>query len=78
MLVRLTEAGRDVEDQLRAASARVHLSWLRRLGAERFEALWAALRDVTGRTDPLPDPAELTALLAAADRGGHGEAPESP
>jgi hypothetical protein len=26
----------------------------------------------------LPDPAELAALLAAADRGGHGEAPESP
>ncbi|HEV7787994.1 MAG TPA: hypothetical protein VGP05_03195 [Pseudonocardia sp.] len=53
-------------------------------GAERFEALWAAPRDATGRTDPLPDPAELAAMLAAADHGdhgghgGHGEAPEPP
>jgi DNA-binding MarR family transcriptional regulator len=57
--IRLTGRGQDLQDQLRAASARVHLHWLDRLGADRFEALWTALNDLTGRADPLPDPAEL-------------------
>ncbi|MGH4026993.1 MAG: MarR family winged helix-turn-helix transcriptional regulator [Pseudonocardiaceae bacterium] len=57
--VRLTAQGRELEEQLRAASARVHLQWRDRLGPERFAALWSALQDVTGRDDPLPDPAEL-------------------
>lgn len=57
--VRLTDRGQDLQEQLRAASARVHLRWLGQLGADRFEAFWAALNDVTGRADPLPDPAEL-------------------
>jgi DNA-binding MarR family transcriptional regulator len=57
--VRLTARGRALEAQVRAASARVHLRWLERLGDERFAALWAALQDVTGRTDPMPNPGEL-------------------
>ncbi|MGH4027099.1 MAG: MarR family winged helix-turn-helix transcriptional regulator, partial [Pseudonocardiaceae bacterium] len=38
--VRLTPQGRELEDQMRAASARVHLQWRDRLGPERFAALW--------------------------------------
>ena len=57
--VRLTPQGHELEGQIRAASARVHLQWRDRLGPERFAALWSALQDVTGREDPLPDPAEL-------------------
>jgi len=57
--VRLTALGRELEDQLRAATARVHLQWRERLGEERFAALWSALQQITRRDDPLPDPAEL-------------------
>ena len=57
--VRLTAQGNDLEGQLRAASARVHLQWLDRLGKERFAALWSALQEMTGRDDPLPNPTEL-------------------
>jgi len=48
-----------LERQMRAASARVHLRWRDQLGEARFAMLWSALQEVTGRDDPLPDPAEL-------------------
>lgn len=57
--VRLTARGRELEGQLRAATARIHLQWRDHLGEKQFAALWSALQQVTGRDDPLPDPAEL-------------------
>jgi len=66
MRVRLTDTGWDLEHQMRAASARVHLSWLEQLGAQRFDELWAALRLLTGREDPVPDPAELHQIVDRA------------
>jgi DNA-binding MarR family transcriptional regulator len=66
MRIRLTTPGWELEQQMRAASARVHLSWLEQLGAERFDALWAALRQLTGRDDPVPDPAALRRIVDQA------------
>jgi DNA-binding MarR family transcriptional regulator len=66
--VRLTARGHELEGQLRAATARVHLQWLDRLGEHRFAALWSALQDVTERDDPLPDPAELARQAGGAAR----------
>jgi DNA-binding MarR family transcriptional regulator len=63
--VRLTARGRELESQYRAASARVHLRWLDRLGDKRFAELWSALQDITGRADPLPD---SVALAHEADK----------
>ena len=57
--VRLTERGRVLEAQLRAASARLHLRWLDRLGEQRFAELWSAMQQLTDRDDPMPDPGEL-------------------
>lgn len=57
--VRLTARGRELEEQLRAATARIHLQWRDQLGVERFAQLWSALQQVTGRDDPLPDTVEL-------------------
>lgn len=65
--VRLSATGRALQAQVRAASARVHLRWLDRLGADRFAAFWAALREVAERDDPLPDPAELSTLVDRDD-----------
>lgn len=64
--VRLTARGHELEGQLRAATARVHLQWLDQLGEVRFATLWSALQDVTGRDDPLPDPAELARQAGSA------------
>ena len=58
-LIRLTPHGLRLEDDVRAASARLHLDWLARLGADRFEALWSALQEITGREGGPPEPAEL-------------------
>ncbi len=58
-LIRLTDRGRELEDAVQAASARLHLSWRDRVGAERFDVLWAALQDITGGDDPPPDLASL-------------------
>jgi DNA-binding MarR family transcriptional regulator len=69
--VRLTEAGWELQRQLRAASARVHLRWLEQLGPQRFALLWDALGELTARADPLPDPAALAAEIAAVDTGPH-------
>jgi DNA-binding MarR family transcriptional regulator len=59
-LVRLTDRGREVQETAHAASARVHLAWRDRVGAARFDALWAALQEVAG----LPaTPPEAPALM---------------
>ncbi|MGH3914098.1 MAG: MarR family winged helix-turn-helix transcriptional regulator [Pseudonocardiaceae bacterium] len=67
--VRLTSRGQALEGQLRAASARVHLQWRDQLGSERFATLWSALQEITGRDDPLPDPAELARQASNASNG---------
>jgi DNA-binding MarR family transcriptional regulator len=74
MRVRLTEPGWELENQVRAASARVHLRWLEELGEQRFGALWAALSQVIGRDDPVPDPAGLKRIV---DMAGPAPAPEA-
>lgn len=61
-LIRLTARGRELEDAVQAASARVHLQWRDRVGAERFDVLWSALQDIVGRDDPAPDVAGLRRL----------------
>lgn len=63
--LRLTATGRELEGQLRAATARIHLQWRDQLGEERFAALWHALQQLAGREDPLPDPAELARQAGA-------------
>jgi DNA-binding MarR family transcriptional regulator len=65
--VRLTDRGDELQRQLRAASARVHLRWLDGLGPERFAVLWAALGELGGRDDPPPDPAALAREIADAE-----------
>lgn len=61
-LIRLTARGRELEDAVQAASARLHLSWRERVGAERFDILWSALQDIVGGSDPPPDEAGLRCL----------------
>jgi DNA-binding MarR family transcriptional regulator len=58
-LIRLTPRGLDLEDDLRAASARLHLDWRERLGPSRFDELWSALQEITGRTGDPPAAAAL-------------------
>jgi DNA-binding MarR family transcriptional regulator len=65
--VRLSATGRTLQAQVRAASARIHLRWFERLGADRFTTFWAALGEVAERDDPLPDPAELARLVEQDD-----------
>jgi DNA-binding MarR family transcriptional regulator len=65
-LVRLTERGVELEEQVVAASARLHLRWRERLGEERLACLWSALQEITGRVHPQPDVADLR---RRADRG---------
>jgi DNA-binding MarR family transcriptional regulator len=59
-LVRLTDRGRELEETAHAASARVHLAWRERVGAERFEAFWGALQELAGL--PATPPEELEVL----------------
>ena len=47
-LVRLTARGRALEEVAHAASARLHLAWREQLGADRFDAVWAALQELAG------------------------------
>jgi DNA-binding MarR family transcriptional regulator len=63
-LIRLTPRGQALERDVQAASARVHLEWRERLGAGRFDALWAALQEITGRTGPAPEPTALRGVIA--------------
>lgn len=58
-LIRLTPRGLALEDHVRAASAQLHLDWRARLGAARFDALWSALQEITGRTGAPPEPADV-------------------
>ena len=66
-LLRLTPRGQELEDQVVAASARLHLSWRNALGADRFDLVWAALQEVTGGSASPPTLAELR-RAARADR----------
>lgn len=61
-LIRLTARGRELDEAVQAASARLHLSWRDRLGAERFDIVWSALQDIVGGSDPPPDEAGLRCL----------------
>ena len=66
-LLRLTARGQELEDQVVAASARLHLSWRDALGAERFDVVWAGLQEITGGSAPPPPLAQLRSE-ARADR----------
>lgn len=59
--IRLTGSGRALEREIHLAIAGVLESWRERLGAERFDALWACLQEITGDRRPLPDLAEVRA-----------------
>lgn len=61
-LIRLTARGRELEDAVQVAAARLHLSWRDRVGAERFDVMWSALQDIVSSTDPPPDEASLRCL----------------
>lgn len=63
-LIRLTARGRALEEVAHAASARLHLAWRVRLGAERFEALWVALQELAGL--PAAPPEDLDVLRGRA------------
>jgi DNA-binding MarR family transcriptional regulator len=52
-LVRLTPAGRKLEQQINQAVAKVLDSWEDDLGTDRFNELWATLQQLTGL--PIPD-----------------------
>ena len=54
-LVRLTPAGRKLEQQISHAIAKVLDTWEQDLGTERFDQLWTTLQQLTGETTPLPD-----------------------
>lgn len=58
-LIRLPSRGRELEETVQAASARLHLSWRDKVGTERFDVLWSALQDIVGGTDPPPEVAGL-------------------
>jgi len=58
-LVRLTDRGRELEDTAHAASARLHVAWRERVGAERFDALWAALQELAGLPAAPPEAAAV-------------------
>ena len=53
--VRLTAAGRKLEQQIHAAIADLLEDWEARLGSESFDQLWATLQILTGETAELPD-----------------------
>lgn len=48
-LLWLTPEGRRLEKQIHAAVAATQASWQRRLGKQRFDALWDTLRELTGQ-----------------------------
>jgi DNA-binding MarR family transcriptional regulator len=60
-MLRLTPSGRALEHAVHQAIAGVLETWCDRLGEERFDTLWAILRDITGEHRPPPDLAELRA-----------------
>lgn len=76
-LVRLTERGRELEETAHAASARLHLAWRARVGADRFDALWATLQELAAL--PAAPPEDLGVLRGRADRGAvAGKRVQSP
>lgn len=58
-LLRLTPSGRELEHDVHQAIGNVLQDWRDRLGAERFDALWEILRDITGEHHPPPDLADI-------------------
>lgn len=54
-LVRLTEHGRRLQEQVQHAVDRLHRNWCARLGGERCAALWSALREITTPAQPPVD-----------------------
>ncbi len=66
-LLRLTDRGLELEDTVRAASSRLHLDWRDQLGQDRFDALWSALQELTGRTGVPPEPEDLQRRAAGLD-----------
>ena len=65
--IRLTDRGLELEDAVRAASAQLHLDWRDQLGAQRFDALWSALQEITGRAGAPPEPGALARRAAYLD-----------
>jgi DNA-binding MarR family transcriptional regulator len=57
--LRLTTAGRALEDEVHTAIADVLDEWRERLGAEHFDLLWQILQEITGHHEDLPDIAEI-------------------
>lgn len=66
-LIRLTDRGIALENDVVAASSRLHLRWLQQLGEARFASLWGALEELTGRDDPLPEVADLRLRAAGGE-----------
>jgi DNA-binding MarR family transcriptional regulator len=59
LLVQLTPRGRALERQVMDAVADVLETWRAQVGAQRFDALWSTLQDITGEFGDLPDVAEM-------------------
>jgi DNA-binding MarR family transcriptional regulator len=66
-LIRLTNRGIALENDVVAASSRLHLRWLQQLGEAHFASLWAALEELTGRDDPLPEVTDLRLRAAGGE-----------
>jgi DNA-binding MarR family transcriptional regulator len=62
--LRLTTAGRALEDEVHTAIADVLDEWRERLGAEHFDLLWQILQEITGHHGDLPDIAEIRRRVA--------------
>jgi hypothetical protein len=67
-VIRLTDRGRELENGVIAASARLHLAWREELGAEAFDVVWSALRQLTGSSVGQPT---LTELRRDARKDGY-------
>src|SRR5262245_14265123 len=67
-VIRLTDRGRELENGMIAASARLHLAWREELGAEAFDVVWSALRRLTGAEVRQPT---LTELRRDARKDGY-------
>lgn len=65
-VIRLSGRGAELEGQIVGASARLHLAWHEKIGSRRFSALWSALQEITGRSDPQPTLADLHSRAAAS------------
>ncbi len=67
-LVRLTDRGCRLTEVAHGASARLHLRWRERVGADRFDALWATLQELAGLPPAPPEDLAVLRAMAAGAR----------